>query len=98
MNASQLEAVGLASEFSLVKDEKYFIALGGDPNAADEEKREGLGFPVGDEVLGQTELNLSITKFLGVLAVLGPGDHDFEMSVTDAEGNVTTKTVMFRFN
>lgn len=98
LNASQLEAVGLASEFSLVKDEQYFIALGGDPNATDEEKREGLGFPVGDEVLGQTELNLSITKFLGVLAVLGPGDHDFEMSVTDAEGNVTTKTVMFRFN
>ena len=97
LNASQLAAVGLASEFSLVKDEQYFIALGGDPNADNEEKREGLGFPVGDEVLGQTELNLSITKFLGVLAVLGPGEHDFEMSVTDVEGNTTTKTVMFRF-
>lgn len=97
LNASQLAAVGLASEFSLVNDKQYFIALGGDPNAADEEKREGLGFPVGDEVLGQTELNLSITKFLGVLAVLGAGEHDFEMSVTDVEGNTTTKTVMFRF-
>jgi hypothetical protein len=30
--------------------------------------------------------------------MLGPGEHDFEMSVTDMEGNTTTKTVMFRFN
>ena len=86
LNADQLTSVGLASEFSLVNDTQFFESLG------------GLGFPVGDAVYGKTELGLSISNFLSVLAMLGPGEHDFEMSVTDMEGNVTTKTVMFRFN
>ena len=86
LNADQLTSVGLSDEFSLVNDSHFFQSLG------------GLGFPVGDAVYGKTELNLSISNFLSVLAMLGPGDHDFEMSVTDMEGNTTTKTVMFRFN
>ena len=86
LNADQLTSVGLAAEFSLVNDTQFFQSLG------------GLGFPVGDAVYGKTELDLSISDFLSVLAMLGPGEHDFEMSVTDMEGNVTTKTVMFRFN
>lgn len=86
LNADQLTSVGLAAEFSLVNDTQFFESLG------------GLGFPVGDAVYGKTELDLSISNFLSVLAMLGPGEHDFEMSVIDMEGNVTTKTVMFRFN
>ena len=86
LNSDQLTSVGLASEFSLVNDTQFFESLG------------GLGFPVGDAVYAKTELQLSISNFLSVLAMLGPGEHDFEMSVTDMEGNVTTKTVMFRFN
>lgn len=86
LNADQLTSVGLASEFSLVNDTQFFESLG------------GLGFPTGDAVYGQSEVNLSISNFLSVLAMLGPGEHDFEMSVTDKEGNTTTKTVMFRFN
>lgn len=85
LNADQLAGVGLASKFSLVNDTQYF------------EQLAGLGFPVGDDVAGKTELDLSISNFLSVLAMLGAGEHDFVMSVTDAEGNVTTKTVMFRF-
>ena len=86
LNADQLTSVGLAAEFSLVNDTQFFQSL------------SGLGFPVGDAVYGKTELDLSISDFLSVLAMLGPGEHDFEMSVTDMEGNATTKTVMFRFN
>lgn len=86
LNSDQLTSVGLASEFSLVNDTQFFESLG------------GLGFPVGDAVYAKTELELSISNFLSVLAMLGPGEHDFEMSVTDMEGNATTKTVMFRFN
>ena len=86
LNADQLTSVGLAAEFSLVNDTQFFQSL------------SGLGFPVGDAVYGKTELDLSISNFLSVLAMLGPGEHDFEMSVTDMEGNATTKTVMFRFN
>ena len=85
LNATELEGVGLASKFSLVNDTQFFESL------------KGLGFPVGDEVAGKTEVNLSISNFLGVLSMLGAGEHDFVMSVTDAEGNTTTKTVMFRF-
>ena len=86
LNADQLTGVGLAAEFSLVNDSQFFGSL------------SGLGFPVGDDVYGKYEIDLSISNFLSVLAMLGPGEHDFEMSVTDMEGNTTTKTVMFRFN
>ncbi len=86
LTPEELSSVGLAGEFSLVNDTQFHEAL------------SGLGFPVGDAVYGQGELNLSISNFLGVLAMLGAGEHDFEMSVTDMEGNTTTKTVMFRFN
>ena len=86
LTPEELSAVGLAGEFSLVNDTQFFQSLG------------GLGFPTGDAVYGKSELELSISNFLSVLAMLGPGEHDFEMSVTDVEGNTTTKTVMFRFN
>lgn len=85
LNADQLSSVGLTSKFSLVNSTEYF------------EKLAGLGFPIGDEVAGKSELDLSISNFLSLLAMLGPGDHDFVMSVTDVEGNNTTKTVMFHF-
>ena len=77
--------VGLAAKFSLVEDKDFFTQL------------QNLGFPVGDEVAGKTELNLSITDFLSVLGMLGPGQHDFVMTVTDTEDNVTSKVVMFEF-
>ena len=88
LNAQELEAVGLAAKFSLVNSTEMFTAL------------SGLGFPVGDQVYNQTlisEDQLNITNFLGILAMLGAGDHDFVMTVTDMEGNATTKTVMMRF-
>ena len=58
---------------------------------------KNLGFPTGNEVKGKTAVDLSISNFLGVLAMLGSGDHNFEMTVTDTEGNATTKTVMLHF-
>lgn len=85
LTPEELAGVGLAGEFSLINDTQFFESL------------KNLGFPTGDEVKGKTEVNLSISNFLGVLAMLGSGDHNFEMSVTDAEGNVTTKTVMLHF-
>ena len=88
LNAQELEAVGLAAKFSLVNSTEMFDAL------------SGLGFPVGNDVYNQTiisEEQLNITNFLGILGMLGAGDHDFVMTVTDMEGNATTKTVMMRF-
>ena len=88
LNAAELQAVGLKAEFSLVNDTDLAASL------------SGLGFPVGDQVYNQTlisEDQLNITGFLSVLGMLGAGDHDFVMTVTDMEGNATTKTVMMRF-
>ena len=58
-----------------------------------------LGFAVGNDVLGKTFVKLSITQFMGVLqAVSGSGlkNHDFDITVTDNEGNTTTKTLMLQ--
>ena len=85
LTPDELADVSLAHEFSRGNDIQDFVSL------------KNLGCPVGDEVEGKTELQLSITNFLSVLNMLGAGEHDFEMSVTDAEGNTTTKTVMMRF-
>ena len=88
LTPEELQAVGLAAEFSLVNSTEMFTSL------------SGLGFPVGDKVYNQTlisEDQLNITGFLGILGMLGAGDHDFVMTVTDMEGNATTKTVMMRF-
>ena len=88
LTPEELQDVGLAAEFSLVNSTDMFTSL------------SGLGFPVGDEVYNQTlisEDKLNITGFLGILGMLGAGDHDFVMTVTDMEGNTTTKTVMMRF-
>lgn len=85
LTPEELAGVGLAGEFSLVTDTQYFDQL------------KGLGFPVGDQVAGQSKLDLSITTFLGVLNAFGPGEHKFEISVVDANGNTTIKTVNIRF-
>ena len=88
LTPEELQAVGLAAKFSLVNSTEMFESL------------SGLGFPVGDQVYNKTlisEDQLNISNFLGVLGMLGAGDHDFVMTVTDMEGNVTTKTVMMRF-
>ena len=88
LTPEELAGVGLQSTFSLVNTTELFTSL------------SGLGFPVGDEVYNQTlisENQLNITNFLGILGMLGAGDHDFKMTVTDMEGNATTKTVMMHF-
>ena len=80
----ELQAVGLAANFSLVNDSQFFAPLA------------ALGFPTGDEVRGAKERNLSITDFLAVLSGF-KGDHDFEMTVIDAAGQSTTETIMLHF-
>lgn len=86
LTPEELAGVGLAGQFSLVNDSQYF------------EQLKGLGFPVGDQVSGKKDLDLSITTFLGILEMFGTGDHNFEITVTDTKGNATTKTVMLHYN
>nr|WP_302829226.1 DUF4493 domain-containing protein [uncultured Bacteroides sp.] len=53
----------------------------------------GLGFPVGEHVIGKTELVFSITKFTGLLTMLNPGTHNFIITVVDTQNNKTTETL-----
>ena len=88
LTPEELERVELAAEFSLVTSTEFAEAL------------TGLGFPVGDKVYGKTLISEDDLNITGFLAILGgfPGDHAFEMTVTDMEGNATTKTVMLHAN
>lgn len=57
------------------------------------EALEGLSFPVGENVLGKTNLEFNITQFTGLLTMLNPGTHNFIITVVDAKNNKTTETL-----
>lgn len=52
----------------------------------------GLGFPVGDEVIGQTEVLFDISTFTALLPMF-KGNHDFKIRVVDSKGLEVTKTL-----
>lgn len=56
-----------------------------------------FGFPTGDEVIRQTELNFSITTFIPLLGTF-KGDTDFRLTVVDAAGNTATEAIMLHVN
>lgn len=81
LTASELEAVGLRSHLDL-----------GNPGDL-RPQLEGLGFPVAENVIGQTYISFDITQFAGLLGALGSGTHNFKMIATDSENNVTEQTL-----
>lgn len=84
LTAEELSGVGLAQRLDLVNpDDSYVDGL------------EGLGFPV--RVGGQKDVTFTITSFLPLLGVFGPNQHDFVLTVTDANGT-TQKTLTLKFN
>lgn len=80
----ELAAVGLRPTFDLcnITDPEELAALTSDD----------IGFPVNDDVKGQTSMTFSVTKFTGMLSAF-PGTHQFKLAVTNAEGSTTTKTL-----
>jgi hypothetical protein len=84
LSASTLQGVGLDSHLDLV-------------NPASDEMNQNLnnlGFPTRDKVLNKTFVTFDITTFLGLLDLTGNGNHDFVMTITDANGGMTIKTLM----
>lgn len=83
LTPEELESVGLSPNFDL--------AYPGDL----EEGLSGLGFPVGDEVIGKTEVLFDISQYTILLSILGPGTHVFEIKVTDQAStpNIVTKNL-----
>ena len=84
LNEEELAAVGLRPTFDLcnITDPEELAALTSDD----------IGFPVNDDVKGQTSMTFSVTKFTGMLSAF-PGTHQFKLAVTNAEGSTTTKTL-----
>ena len=83
LTKEMLQEVGLDSEFDLANPGDLAEVLG------------ELGFPVGEAVVGKTELLFNITDFMPLLAMF-PGQHDFELTVVDAADLSTTKTLKFQ--
>lgn len=54
-----------------------------------------MGFPTGDEVIGQTHIDFNISQFVPLLNAF-PGTHSFQISVTDIKGKQVIKTLTFK--
>lgn len=76
-----LEEVNLASEFDL--------AYPGDL----EEGLKSLKFPVGESVIGATELKFDVSQFTGLLGIYGEATHKFIITVIDKYGRYEEKTL-----
>lgn len=84
LNEDVLAVVGLRPTFDLCNVT--------DPNELAALTSSDIGFPVNDEVRGQTSMTFSISKFIGMLSAF-PGTHQFRLAVTNADGSTTTKTL-----
>lgn len=82
LTKEELVGVGLDSEFDLANPGDLASAL------------NDLGFPTGDAVKGQTEMIFDITIFMELLAYF-EGIHQFQLTITDMQGLVVTKTLTF---
>lgn len=83
LNADVLNSVGLASEFDLAEPGALKTGI------------VSLGFPVEDQVIGQHDIDFNITSFVPLLSIYS-GDHEFQLEVVDANGNVSVKSLKFK--
>lgn len=84
LTPDELNGAGLGADLDLINPGEF------------EEGLSGLGFPVKDEVDGQTECNFDISGFIPLLNILGPGTHKFNLTVSDSNG--TTKGTVWLEN
>ncbi|MDE7096554.1 MAG: hypothetical protein K2O47_03580, partial [Muribaculaceae bacterium] len=74
LTKEELEDVGLSADLDLINPGEF------------EEPLTNLGFQTGDAVKGQTECKFDISGFVPMLMMLGPGEHKFNITVSDANG------------
>ncbi|MDE5997210.1 MAG: DUF4493 domain-containing protein, partial [Muribaculaceae bacterium] len=72
LTPEELEGVGVADHLDLIEPGEFEDAL------------KGLGFPT--RIGGLSEAEFDITGFLSLMTVLGEANHEFKMTVTDANG------------
>lgn len=82
-----LKSVGLTTKFDLAEPGDLGETLG-DP--------EGFNFPVGDKVVGQTEVDFNLTPFIPLLNLSQATMlHTFKLTIEDNQGN--SKTIELKF-
>lgn len=72
LTPEELEGVGVADHLDLINPGEF------------DEGLSGLGFPT--RIGGRNEAEFDITGFLSLMSILGPANHVFKMTVTDANG------------
>ena len=81
-NTLDVTQVGLSNPLDLINP------------GSDEDALIGLGLlKEGQVVKGSKEMKFDLTTFLSTISALGPGLHNFELTVADANGE-TTKTLI----
>lgn len=72
LTPEELDGVGVAEHLDLIEPGEFEAAL------------KGLGFPTC--IGGLSEAEFDITGFLSLMTILGEANHEFKMTVTDANG------------
>jgi hypothetical protein len=58
----------------------------------------GLGLPLGDEILGKTEVPFSLSALIPMINLYQPApgtEHKFTLQVTDEENNTLEQLIIF---
>ncbi len=85
LSKEMLQGVGLDNEFDLAEPGDLKTALS-----------ESFGFPVEDQIVGQTNVLFDITNFVPLLNIYPGETHIFELYIEDQNGN--TKEISLVFN
>lgn len=84
LTEDMLVGVGLAKSFDLAEPGSLADGLG------------SLGFPTGDQVVGQSEILFDITNFTPLLGLYGVATHNFIIRVVDQKGLEVTQTLKIK--
>lgn len=79
-----LTAVNLAASFDLAEPGELEAGL------------NGLGFPTGAAVVGQTEILFDVTNFTPLLGLYGTASHNFIIRLVDQQGLEVTQTLKIK--
>ena len=85
LNAEMLESVGLSATFDLAE-----------PGALEDALKESFHFPVGNQVIGQTEVLFDITEFVPLLNIFPDETHTFRITLRDEKGNQQIFNLTFK--
>lgn len=88
LSADELASMGLPAQFDLASPGDLEATLGGP---------DGFGFPVGAQVKNNKDvINFNVTKFMGLLCLLGEATHTFRLTVTDNLGQSTSADLILK--